>query len=111
MSDIQFPSDPIINSGAADTGVAPAIDPNQTDRSKEADLGVEVTNELWSSRRRMAWVSLWAIILPTILILFKVHEAEMMGKISDLMSWYYLALASIVGSYFGFKAWATIKGR
>lgn len=84
---------------------------NQVDRSKEAKLSKKATEDLWSSRRKMAWVSLTAIIVPTIYILLTVTDPSLMDKTGTLMSWYYLALASIVGAYFGFKAWATIRGR
>jgi hypothetical protein len=68
-------------------------------------------NVLWSSRRKMAWVSLWGIIIPTMFIIYWVRDVSLMDKMADLMSWYYLALASIVGAYSGFKSWATLKGR
>lgn len=69
------------------------------------------TNIMWSSRRKMAWVSLWGIIIPTIVIIFWIKDVNVLDKMADLMSWYYLALASIVGAYMGFKSWAIIKGR
>jgi uncharacterized membrane protein len=77
----------------------------------EDGLTVQEKDDLWSSRRKMAWVSLWGIILPTIFIIVGIHDPTLIDKIADLMSWYYLALASIVGAYCGFKAWASIKGR
>jgi hypothetical protein len=77
----------------------------------EETLPPKTKSEMWSSRRKMAWVSLWGIIVPTIFIIFYVTDVSLMDKVADLMSWYYIALASIVGAYMGFKSWATIKGR
>lgn len=71
----------------------------------------KMRNELWSSRRKMAWVSLWGIIIPTCAILLGIRDPDVLDKVADLMSWYYLALASVIGAYVGFKSWATIKGR
>lgn len=83
------------------------VEITQTDEG----LTVKTKNEMWSSRRQMAWVSLFGIIIPTIFIIFYVTDTGLMDKIADLMSWYYIALASIVGAYMGFKSWATIRGR
>jgi hypothetical protein len=58
----------------------------------------------------MAWVSLWGIIVPTIFIILKIHDPTLLEKIGNMMSWYYVSLASIVGAYVGFTAWASIKG-
>jgi hypothetical protein len=67
--------------------------------------------DVWTSRRKMAWVSLLGIILPTCAIILGVHDIGVLDKLADLMSWYYLGLSSIVGAFFGFSAWASIKGR
>jgi uncharacterized integral membrane protein len=74
-------------------------------------LDKEDHEAIWKSRTKMAWVALWGIILPTIFIILAVHSPDIIEKLGVLMSWYYLALASIVGAYFGFKAWAAIKGK
>lgn len=84
---------------------------DQTDSTMENGLTTNMKDELWSSRRRMAWVSLWGIIVPTVFIILRINDVHILQQLSDLMSWYYLALASIVGAYFGFKTWATISGR
>jgi hypothetical protein len=66
---------------------------------------------IWNGRRKMAWLALWGIILPTIFIILRIHDATIIEKISDLMTWYYVGLTSIVGAYFGFTTWSTIKGK
>lgn len=74
-------------------------------------LDKEDHEQVWRSRTKMAWISLWAIIIPTMYIIFRVKDANIIEKLGIMMSWYYLALASIVGAYFGFKAWASIQGK
>lgn len=85
--------------------------PQATDTNFDTECPPEMKDELWKSRRRMAWVSLWAIIIPTCYVILRINNVDVLNQIADLMSWYYLALASIVGAYFGFKSWAQIKGR
>jgi hypothetical protein len=83
------------------------------DTNTETDvdmLDTKSKDDLWSSRRKMAWVSLWGIIIPTIFVILRIHDPAMVEKIGNMMSWYYLSLASIIGAYFGFKAWSTVKG-
>jgi len=74
-------------------------------------LDKEDHEQVWRSRTKMAWIALWAIILPTMYIVLKVSNPEIIEKLGVMLSWYYLALASIVGAYFGFKAWASIQGK
>jgi drug/metabolite transporter (DMT)-like permease len=78
---------------------------------KKADVPVEEEHAVWTSRRRMAWVSLWAIIIPTLFIIVHISDPNVLSKLADLMSWYYLSLASIVGAFLGFTTWANIVGR
>ena len=80
-------------------------------QTSEDKLDKNTKNELWSSRRKMAWLSLWGIIVPTMFIIYFVTDTKRLDALGDLMSWYYLSLASIVGAYAGFKSWAQIKGR
>jgi hypothetical protein len=81
------------------------------DYHPEADMDLKMKDELWDSRRRMSWLALIGIIGPTLYIILRISDVEVLEQLADLMSWYYLALASIVGAYFGFQAWASIRGR
>lgn len=83
---------------------------DQTNSNLEVGLDDNMKDEIWVSRRRMAWVSLWGIIVPTAYIILRVSDVHILEELANLMSWYYLALASIIGAYFGFKSWAQIKG-
>lgn len=89
----------------ADPTPTPPDDPTNIDQVNDKDR-----EDIWNNRRRMAWLSLWGIIAPTIFIILHIHDPNTIDKIGVMMSWYYLSLASIVGAYFGFRAWASIKG-
>lgn len=85
------------------------------DESSNAIIDSKITtqdaSEIWDGRRRMAWVALLAIILPTLYIIGFVVDVAVIKELATLMSWFYLALASIVCAFFGFSSWASIKGK
>lgn len=71
---------------------------------------LEMQNKRWKNRRRMAWVSLISMVLITVLILFTNLVPESRLKIlSEVITWYYFASASIIGAYMGFTAYASKK--
>ena len=82
-----------------------------TSSTIDSKLTSKSADEIWDGRRRMAWVALFAIIIPTLYIVGFVTNIELIHELADLMSWFYLALASVVCAYFGFTTWSSIKGR
>lgn len=66
----------------------------------------------WKHRRRMAYASLVSMIVVTGVLLGPWVPVERVAKLSDLISWFYFAMASIVGAYMGFATWSakSIKG-
>lgn len=60
------------------------------------------------NRRRMAWVSLIAIILTAFSLLFLVSDSRI-ERIKDLLDFYWIALGSIVGAYVGISTWMSKK--
>ena len=77
---------------AAPSTVDPFEDPNHPSR--------------WVHRRRMAYISLYSIIGVTVILLGPWVPVERVAKLSDLISWFYFSLASIVGAYMGFATWS-----
>jgi hypothetical protein len=74
------------------------------------DLALE--KKRWQNRRRMAWISLSSMILMTALILFtNLVPNEKLKILSEVITWYYLTCASVVGAYMGFTTYASIKGK
>jgi len=64
----------------------------------------------WQNRRRMAWVSLISIVSVTGLILFTNLVPESRLQIlSEVITWFYFSLASVIGAYMGFTTWASRK--
>ena len=62
----------------------------------------------WKNRRRMAWMSLISMILVTYLILFtNLCPPERLKILSEVITWYYFASASVIGAYMGFTTWAS----
>ena len=60
----------------------------------------------WKHRRRMAYASLVSIIAVTLILLGPWVPVDRVEKLSDLISWFYFSLASIVGAYMGFATWS-----
>ena len=74
-------------------------------------MAEEVTdgNLRWKNRRRMAWTSLIAILVVTLLMFFAPVEIERLKVISEAITWFYFAAASIIGAYMGFTSWSDKK--
>ncbi len=63
----------------------------------------------WKNRRRMAWTSLAAILFVTLVMLFAPIDNERLKVISEPITWFYFASASIIGAYMGFTSWSDKK--
>ena len=69
---------------------------------------VEIANLRWKSRRQMAWIALYSIIIGTLLLFFAVSP-EKLKVLTEAIDWFYISMASIVASYLGFSTWAGKK--
>jgi len=73
----------------------------------------EVTKVRWKNRRRMAWISLFALIGQLAVSLFVVVSTDVpvdrIKVLAEMMSWPSLAFASVIGAYMGFTTWAGKK--
>lgn len=56
------------------------------------------------NRRKMAWVSLIALVISGFCVLFIVPETRL-KSLSGLIELYFLSLASITGAYVGISTW------
>ena len=66
----------------------------------------------WENRRKMAWTSLIAIILQTLILLFapvKLLTPEKIAVIQEPLTWAYMCESAIILAYMGFTTWAYIK--
>jgi len=56
------------------------------------------------NRRRMAWVSLVAMIFTAAALMFFVPD-DRLAKLDGLLELYWIALGGVVGAYVGISAW------
>lgn len=61
-----------------------------------------------TNRRKLAWVSLIAMIVTAFCIMFLVPETKL-ERIKDMLDLYWISLGGIVGAYVGMSAWASKK--
>jgi len=69
---------------------------------------LKLDNERWKNRRRMAWISLWATMIVTAAMMFAVPETRI-EKLDEVVVWFYVSMASIIGVYIGSATFSDIK--
>lgn len=65
---------------------------------------LEIYEKRAINRRRMAWVSLVAMILTAAALMFIVPD-DRLAKLDGLLELYWIALGGVVGAYVGISAW------
>lgn len=60
------------------------------------------------NRRRMAWLSLIALIASGFALMFFVPESRL-SQLNGILELYWISLGGIVGAYVGMSAWASRK--
>ena len=63
----------------------------------------------WKNRRLMAWTSLVGMLFITLCLLFAPVKVQRLKVVSEPITWYYFASASVIGAYMGFTTWASKK--
>lgn len=71
---------------------------------KDEDLREQMIVRKWKHRRRMAYVSLLAMVVMTVSLFFFV-DPERLAKIQDAIGWAYVMFGSIIMSYLGASTW------
>lgn len=59
----------------------------------------------WKHRRRMAYIALYSMIGVTSYAL-TLMPIQRLSATNEIISWFYFAMASIVGAYVGFATWS-----
>ena len=77
---------------------------------KEGENGNGLTRIRWKNRRKMAWVSLLSMVLVTFLLMFGPIPDSRLKILSEPLTWFYFAMASVIGAYMGFTTWADRSG-
>ena len=62
------------------------------------------------NKRRMAWIALLSILVVTGLMMFVV-DMERLDKLSDVVVWFYMSMATVIGAYMGASVYANVKGK
>lgn len=65
---------------------------------------LEIYEQRAKNRRRMAWVSLIAMIVSAFCLMFLIPE-EKLNKLDGLLELYWLGLGGVVATYVGVSAW------
>lgn len=65
---------------------------------------IEIYEQRAKNRRRMAWVSLFAMIITALALMFLVEETRL-DKLTGLLELYWLGLGGVVATYVGVSAW------
>jgi len=68
------------------------------------DKEIEIYEQRAKNRRRMAWVSLTAMIVTAFALMFFVDEKRL-DTMSGLLELYWLGLGGVVATYVGVSAW------
>lgn len=73
-------------------------------------VDIEVKKERASTQRRMAWMSMFAMIFFTVMLFTPLISDARVGALSDLIGLFFIAQAGIVGAYMGVTAWISNSG-
>lgn len=60
----------------------------------------------WKNRRRMAWTAMISMLVVTLLAFFVIPEPRL-ALLSDVITWFYFGMVSVIGAYMGFTTWAS----
>ena len=78
---------------------------------EEQVTNIDLEKRKWSNRRRMAWLAFISMILVTAALLFAPIETSRIKILSEPITWFYFAMASVIGAYMGFTTWASKSGK
>lgn len=88
------------------------LDPS-IDTKEEIEEYALTQTDAWKNRRRMAYFSLYSIVIVTYWALFLVPESRL-KILEEVITWFYFIMGSIVGAYVGFstldKKWSNKGG-
>lgn len=96
--------EPISNEIRVDPGVSSTENIDLNEDGIVSKKEEELYEKKAVNRRRMAWVSLIAMIFSGIAIMFFIPEARLQ-KINAMLDLYWISLGGIVGAYVGISTW------
>jgi len=66
---------------------------------------LEMLDKKQSAQKKMAWVSIYAMIIVTALLFSPMISVERIDALSDLLGLFYISQAGVVGAFMGVAAW------
>jgi hypothetical protein len=78
----------------------PKLDTNKS-FDEQLSQHSKIASLRWKNRRRMAWLSLFAILFVTFLCLFVIPIARI-KELDSIITFFYLTMSGIVMGYLGF---------
>lgn len=82
--------------------------PTRNKKAEQGDIECRHLNDRWKNRRQLAWLGMWAMIITTAMMMFIV-PIERLKVLSEVITWFYFVMGSVVGSYVGFSTLDYIK--
>lgn len=74
---------------------------------KKQQAEIQLDKVRWQNRRRMAWICLWAMIVSTALLFFQI-PVEKIAVLDEVIGWFYMAMATVIGTYMGTTMYASV---
>ena len=72
---------------------------------RERIMNIELKEEKLDSQKRMAWLSMFGMIVFTGILFTPLVSVERVDALGDLLGLFYMGQASVVGAYMGFTAY------
>lgn len=76
---------------------------------QQKELELELREEKADTHRRMAWTSIVAMVIMTVLVIcaavFTWVSPEMLTALGTILAMAYIGFGSVVGAYMGFTSW------
>ena len=80
----------------------------EIDRSAKL-IDLDMRERKSDAQRKMAWTSMFSMIVVTVFIFSPIITNERMAVLDDVIALFYVAQAGVVGAYFGATAWMHSK--
>jgi len=80
------------------------VSEEEKDRATQL-LELELREEKADAQKRISWIAMASMLIITAFLMSPIISPEKVAALSDLISMFYLAMASIIGFYFGATAY------
>ena len=82
------------------------VSDDEIQSSKEL-LELELREDKFEAQKSMSWVALISMLVLTVIVLTPLISESKLSLLDDLISMYYIAMAGIIGAYFGVSGWVS----